>query len=332
MKKPSLRPLGRGFLLAARLALAALVFPGAYLLAQAQPGVQPPASAALSPDGLRAAWASDDRKSVFSATRANAAAGWAAPNRLLTTRGTVGKVVFSPDGKSIAYENLRTWRDDGTPDDRWGFIGVYDIPTRQISYVDPSFSIDTDPVWSGDGGSLSFTRKTAGVPDAHLTRPVTRLKLGAWEPPPLRPSERYTMASIIAAPFVYPPAPSGDGLALAYVTREARDRNIYFMRLGEPARRIVNQAGDDGQDLKDVAVSHTGGAVAYVRGDNLNRQGDAPNATSSPDMPQQQAWIVGSSGDMPRLLGPGNAPLFTPDDRYILWRSTGHIMAASLLW
>lgn len=298
----------------------------------ADAGAEPPPTAAESADHLRAAWASADKKSVLSATRAAAAAQWAAPDRLLTTRGTVGKIVFSPNGKSIAFENLRTWLDDGTPDDRWGFIGVYDFQTRQISYVDPSFNVDVDPQWSSDGNTITFTRQRAGLPDLRLSKEVRRLKLGAWEPPPKRRSEAFTMASVIAAPFIYPPTPSADGRSLAYITREARDRNVYFLRLGEPARRLVHYGGDDGQDLKDVVVSPDGAAVAYVRGDQLNRQGDAPNATSLADMPQQQVWILGTIDDRPRLLGPGSAPVFSPDNHQVLWRSSDKILAASLTW
>ena len=294
--------------------------------------VSPPASAAIAPDGRRAAWVADDHKSVLSATRATAGADWAAPERLLTTRGTVGKIVFSPDGNSIAYENPRTWRDDGTPEDRWEFIGVYDISTRQISYVDASFDIDTDPVWTSDGQQISFTRHVAGLPDAALTRPVKRLQLVRWQPPPRRATEKFTMAAVIAAPFIYPPATAGDGRSLAYLTREARSRNVYFLRVGEAARRIAHYPDDDGRDLADVAVSRRGGAVAYVRGGSVNRQGDSPNPTAVADMPAQQVWIVGSAGDVPRLLGPGRDPMFAPDDTQILWRSHGGVQAAALLW
>jgi dipeptidyl aminopeptidase/acylaminoacyl peptidase len=292
----------------------------------------PPASAAISPDGLRAAWASDKGRSIVSATRAAKDGDWSAPNRLLTTRGVVHAIVFSPDSKSLAYENTRTWKDDGSAGDGWEFIGVYDIASRQISYVDPSFDMDSDPVWSADGAAVNFTRKVPGLADQHLTRPVVRLKLAGWTPPPRQPNEKFTLASILAAPFVYPPAPSGDGTALAYVSREGKSRNVYFLRVGKKAVRLAGYPDDDGQDMEDVAVSKTGAAVAYVRGGRINRQGDAPNPAAFADMPHQQVWLVGTSGDAPRLLGDGRDPMFSPDNRFVLWRGDGNVMAATLIW
>jgi dipeptidyl aminopeptidase/acylaminoacyl peptidase len=292
----------------------------------------PPASAALSADGLRAAWATDKDHSIVSATRAAAGAEWGAPNRLLTTRGVVHKIVFSPDGKSIAYENSRTWQDNGKPDDTWQFICVFDLANRQISYVDPSFDLDSDPVWTADG-AITFTRKVPGLPDQRLTRPVTRLKLAGWVPPAQKPGEKFTIASVLAAPYLYPPAPSGDATSLAYISREGKSRNVYFLPMGGKAKKLAGYAQDDGQDMEDLAVSRTGAAVAYVRGGRINRQGDAPNPTSFPDMPQQQVWLIGTKGaDAPRLLGNGRDPMFTPDNKYVLWRAGGNVMAAALIW
>jgi dipeptidyl aminopeptidase/acylaminoacyl peptidase len=84
--------------------------------------------------------------------------------------------------------------------------------------------------------------------------------------------------------------------------------------------------------MEDVAVSKTGAAIAYVRGGRINRQGDAPNPTGAADMPHQQVWLMGTSGDAPRLLGEGRDPLFSPDNRLVLWRAGGNVMAASLTW
>jgi dipeptidyl aminopeptidase/acylaminoacyl peptidase len=284
-----------------------------------------------SPDGKRSVWVLDDGRSVSSSTRASRTAEWGSPDRLLTIRGTVRNLVFSPDGKSIAFENPRAM--NGTsPTDKWGFIAVYDIGTRQISYVDPSFDTDTDPKWSNDGSQISFVRKVAGLPDARLTRPVTRLKLSTWTPPPVRSSELFTLASVIGAPLVSLPQSSADGRSIAYAAREATNRNIYFMRLGEPARRIVNFPGDDGQELSQLAVSQTGDAVAFVRGGAPNGQGDIPNPTALPDPPQQQVWIIGSRGDGPRFLGVGSGPKFTPDNERIIWSSGTGVVGATLTW
>lgn len=294
--------------------------------------VNPPISASLSADRLRAAWTSDDRRSLLSATRSGPSADWTEPDRLLSTRGTIGKLVFAPDGRRIAYEDQRTWRDNGTATDRWQFIGIYDLATQQVDYLDPAFDLDSDPRWSADGTQITFTRSVDGLSATELTRAVPVPATGAWQPPPPRPSEQFTMAAIIATPYIEPPAPSGDGLSLGYLTREAEHRNVYFLRVGEKARRLVDYPDDDGRNLSSVAVSRDGGAVAYVRGERVNRHGDSPNPRSVRELPQQQVWIVGTDNDAPRLLGIGNAPIFTPDDRYILWRSNGMVMAAELAW
>lgn len=101
-----------------------------------EPAVPPPVSAAISADGLRAAWFTDQDHSIVSATRADANGVWSARNRLLTARGAMHKIVFSPDGKSIAYEHSRTWQDSGKPDDTWQFICVFDLATRRMRTPD----------------------------------------------------------------------------------------------------------------------------------------------------------------------------------------------------
>src|SRR6185437_10269511 len=121
--------------------------------------VNPPISASLSADRLRAAWTSDDRRSLLSATRSGPSADWTEPDRLLSTRGTIGKLVFAPDGRRIAYEDQRTWRDNGTATDRWQFIGIYDLATQQVDYLDPAFDLDSDPRWSADGTQITFAQR-----------------------------------------------------------------------------------------------------------------------------------------------------------------------------
>jgi dienelactone hydrolase len=294
--------------------------------------LNPPASASLSPDRLRAVWASADHHSLLSATRIGAAGEWGAPDRLLSTRGAIGSIVVSPDGRRIAYEDMRTWLDNGSATDRWQFIGVYDIGRRQIGYVDPAFDLDSDPRWSTDSTQITFTRSIDGLSASELTRAVSFPATGSWQPPPLRRSERFTMAAILATPYIDAPTPARDGLSLAYLSREGESRSVYFLRVGQTARRLVNYPDDDGRELSALVVSKHGGAVAYVRGGRVNRHGDSPNPRSVSEPPHQQVWIIGTDHDAPRLLGIGNEPIFAPDDRFILWRSNGMVMAAGLVW
>jgi dipeptidyl aminopeptidase/acylaminoacyl peptidase len=295
---------------------------GAWSAQQAAP-TAPPAAAVISPDSKRSAWPSDDGRSVWSATRPNPAAAWGQPVRLLTIRGTVRNLVFSPDGRRLAFENPRAAGTPATAKDTWAFIVVYDIASRQISYVDPQFGIDSQPKWSQDGTLISFTRKLGQLPAELVTKsaPIPQ----TWTPPLARPGETYSLASILALPFVYTPSAAGDGRSIAYAAREGVRRTIYFLRLGEPARQIVDFAGDDGQELTQVAVSETGAAVAFVRG-------ATSNPTSLPDPPQAEIWIVGSRGDSARRIGPGTAPRFSADDRTLTWSSGQATMSVALKW
>ena len=295
--------------------------------APAQPD-QPPANAVISPDSRRAVWPSDDQRSVWSAWRKTATAPWETPTRLLTIRGTVRNLLFSPDGSKILFENPRalTGRGGG---ETWAFIVVFDIAKRTIAYVDPQFSIDSAPAWSAGGREISFTRKFGSLPATSLTKPVPEVR--AWTPPPAKPDDVFSLASSLAIPFVYAPVASGDGKSIAYVAREGVARNIYFWRVdtrGLKTRgpvQIATFGGDDGHELNTPAVSKTGGAVAFVRG-------DTSNPTQLPDPPQAEIWIVSTDGGQPQRIGPGLAPRFSDDDQRLIWGQGNNQFSSTLTW
>lgn len=276
-----------------------------------------PATALVSPDGKRAVWVSEDGKSIWSATRPTATAAWSAPARQLTIRGTVRNLAFSPDSKRLAFENPRVG--NGNPaDNTWGFIVVFDFATRRIAYVDPVFATDTSPSWSPDGRQISFVRTVGTLPGVRLTKPAPQPY--TWTPPPPRDGETFSLASVLALPFVYEPSASGDGRSIAYAAREGMSRNIYFMRVGEPARQVAT-FGDDGQELTEVALSRTGTAVAFVHGATTN-------PVSLPDPPQPEIWVVGTKSDKARRVGFGTAPRFSADDSQLSWTTpTGRVSA-----
>ena len=205
--------------------------------ADAQAAAPPPAGAVVSPDGKRAAWVGDGGKSVWNETRASASAEWRDPERLLAIRGTVGKLVFSPDSTQLAFEN---------PRGDHAFIAVYDLKANKLGYADPSFGSDSAPSWSADGKQLSFVRSYGGAA-VPVTAPAP--SFGPWIDRRPGTDDTFKVADILQAPISYGPEASGDGRSVAYITREATTRAIYFMRSGTPSRRVVNYPDDDGREL-----------------------------------------------------------------------------------
>ncbi|MDI9871739.1 S9 family peptidase [Flectobacillus roseus] len=71
------------------------------------------------------------------------------PKKLFHSRGSQGSIRWSPDGNKIAFVSSRGDHN---------FIGVCDIVTQQIKYIDPGVDGDIDPTWSPDGKSIAFIR------------------------------------------------------------------------------------------------------------------------------------------------------------------------------
>jgi dipeptidyl aminopeptidase/acylaminoacyl peptidase len=106
-------------------------------------------SPAVSPKGDRVIWLLHGQP--FSAaldTRGNVPrVGKPAP--LFSIRGSLSDPVFSPDGSRLAFTNSRGDH---------GFIAIYNLATKRISYAAPCFSSDFAPAWSADGKQIAFVR------------------------------------------------------------------------------------------------------------------------------------------------------------------------------
>ena len=104
----------------------------------------------LAPDGSSVLWAAGGQ--IYRA-KLPAPAGASEMDRgevpFIKVWGTNSNPVWSPDGSKIAFASNRTDH---------GFIGLYDMATRTVSYMDPTTDRDTNPVWL-DRTHVLFVRR-----------------------------------------------------------------------------------------------------------------------------------------------------------------------------
>ena len=69
--------------------------------------------------------------------------------QLFRARGNVGSLRLSPDGNGLAFVSQRGDH---------SFVGVYNMETGELKFINPGIDRDSDPVWSPDGSKLAFLR------------------------------------------------------------------------------------------------------------------------------------------------------------------------------
>jgi dipeptidyl aminopeptidase/acylaminoacyl peptidase len=287
--------------------------------------------AVVSPDGLREVWAPAGCHCVWGATRASVSSDWSAPQKLFEIRGAVGRIVFSPDGRRIAFENPRgDWTVEAPRSNPamqgfsparyygWGYIATYDFANHRMGFVDPEFATDSDPKWES-AAAISFTRHAEGAKDARLTRPAPDAADA-----PIAPG---SAAAYFATPLPYQPITSADGTLAAYVTRAATKRGVWLIDLKGDVRPFAVFDGDDGQALSEVALAPHADAIAFVRGAAENKVGEVPNPRSLGEKPVRELWL-GTPKQPPRKVAEGEAPQFTPDGTRLVWEGERGLMIA----
>jgi dipeptidyl aminopeptidase/acylaminoacyl peptidase len=99
---------------------------------------------AVAPDGRTLAYVLKDQIWTIPLRDANAK-----PAQLFVGRGKFDSLRWSPDGKLLAFVSDRGDH---------SFVGVFDLASQTLRYLDPQTEVDSDPAWSPDSAHLAFLR------------------------------------------------------------------------------------------------------------------------------------------------------------------------------
>jgi dipeptidyl aminopeptidase/acylaminoacyl peptidase len=103
-------------------------------------------SASFSPDGSRLVFA--DQKVIMTV----AAGGAGAAEPLIVDAGVVSSLTWSPDGKRLAFVSHRGSH---------SLIGVYEVGSHRVVWMNPSLDDDESPTFSPDGARIAFVHVLA---------------------------------------------------------------------------------------------------------------------------------------------------------------------------
>ncbi len=109
----------------------------------------------LSPDGRIVAFSKDGLIYAYAVTPGALPPAIAKGEKpLIKEAGNNSNLKWSPDGTKLAFVSDRGDH---------GFIGIYDVRKRTVTYLAPSVDRDSSPTWSGDGKRIAFIRRP-GLP------------------------------------------------------------------------------------------------------------------------------------------------------------------------
>jgi len=141
----------------------------------------------------------------------------------------------------------------------------------------------------------------------------------------------FTIEQVLSSPFPSDLVASPTGQRIAWVFDAEGKRNVWVAEGPTfQARQLTRYDKDDGQEITDLAFTHDGKWVVYVRGGNENQAGEIPNPTSDAAGATQAVYAVSWDDGRIKRLGEGRAPAVSPTGDQIVYSNNNQLWVASL--
>ena len=236
----------------------------------------------------------------------------AAPEPLADPRGSPGELRLSPGGDRLAFTSQLGDH---------AFIGVLELTTGTLRYLDPSLDIDGNPAWSPDGSEIAFVRS----PNRQGRLPFFAVREALpW-------SIRAVRLADGAARTVFA-APGGTGSVFRTISAAnnifwGADDRIAFPWEGNGYTNLYSVDARGGEDPRPIAAGEF--EVQYVA---LAPGGEALVFSSNQgDTDRQHLWWGRLDGSGARQLTPGSGiewqPAPTVDGSVVFLASSGTVPA-----
>src|SRR5258708_33187126 len=131
-----------------------------------------------------------------------------------------------------------------------------------------------------------------------------------------------TIDQYLSGPFASGLSAAPSGGKVIWLLNERGARNIWAAAAPDyKGRRLTNFKDDDGQEIGEIAWTVDGKSVVFVRGGDLETNGDNPNPRSLPQSPEMAVWLVPFDGGAARKLGEGRSPAVSKDGQVAVLRN-----------
>lgn len=147
-------------------------------------------------------------------------------------------------------------------------------------------------------------------------------------------AQSFSMEQISSYPFPTELIASPTDNAIAWAANEKGKRNIY-MAVGPDfsPRKMTAFGDDDGQEISSLQFSPDGKWLVFIRGGEHGSNWDynlGINPSQELMMPKVQIWKIALPSGKPEIVGEGDEPVVSPDNKTIVFIKNRQVWSASL--